>query len=179
MDEKSQRSQPVVWCDDDRAGFFREPPPVVRGKVRGCTDERTGVEPHNHRCRLGREWISNPDIQLQAILIAARCPGSIQRRTAERRRCRHESQGPRNCRLRRLPAQGADRRRRVGNAQELARGATIKALDVARARSDGACNLRGPGRRQQERHGDQTDRDEEKQLSSTVARHAQHHCLLV
>ena len=89
------------------------------------------VEPHHHRQRMRRGRVRRPDVQVEAILVLARAGVEPALRTQRSRICVAASCRPRRRRLRRPPAQVADRRCGEGDAEEAARAAVDLALQHA------------------------------------------------
>ncbi len=147
MREEPEHAEPVVQGDDHDA-LVHEPDGIV--VVALSDEERAAVDPHHHRKPLVSVLVTvavvptalivaaggSEHVEEQAIFAGAgktegRC--ALRTMVAKPRRVAHA--GPAPVRLRRLPAQVADRRCRIGNAEE--------PVDAARERTaDGALSRR-------------------------------------
>jgi hypothetical protein len=139
--EEPEQAEPVVERDHDDAVVLGEelagveqPDVEERHRLLGrAVDVAAAVDPHHHRRVPGRGR-RRPHVEVQAVLVVAR--EVLQRRVGELRAALAERGGvarrrPRRRLLGRLPAQIADRRLRVRDAEELQAGADHHALDVA------------------------------------------------
>src|SRR5438309_964760 len=101
------------------SGPVPEPQPAATAKA---TPVASAVNPHDHRKSRRRIEVGREDVHVEAVLIVVRCAREhAQRRDqrADRRKFRGLANiGPRRMILWRLPAQIADRRLGVGNAEE-------------------------------------------------------------
>jgi hypothetical protein len=147
--QEAERAQPVVDGDDDHALAHQRRRVIV---VALAGHQRPAVNPHHDGP--GAEAVlgagRREDVQVQAVLRGA---GDAERRgrlrAVRRELGRVPYPVPAGGRLRRAPAQRADRRSRVGDAEELIRAAGGRAAKHAarggddRARTSGL--LSGPG----------------------------------
>ena len=135
MREEAEQAEPVVDRHDHNT-LLDEVDRVVVAAL--AADQRAAVDPHHHRqLRRRPRRTRRVDVQEEAVLIRALLaeePGGLRARRAEGRRVQHLP--PARVRLWRLPAELADRRGRVRDAQEL--------LHVVRddAADEPACRLR-------------------------------------
>ena len=119
MGEKAEYSQPVIDRHQDDA-LTRQFFSVVKQHGAGAVAEASAVNPHHHRKFVGRGFRRSPHVEVEAVLAALGLPRiGAQRLHAPRLELVHFAHaGPFRGRPRRMPAQIADRRRRVGNAAE-------------------------------------------------------------
>ncbi len=126
--EKSETAETIIEADEDNA-VLREMRAVIDGRRGTAIDEAAAVNPDHDR-QLLRGIRRTPDVQIEAILAGRRA----QRRSILRERLLHAVMGvgfrlaharPGGSRLRRRPAQLADRRRGIGNALEVIDGAAV------------------------------------------------------
>lgn len=132
MREKAEQSEPVVEGDDQRAALDRKLGGIVIAPLADL--QRAAMEPDEYRqlarhAPLGGAAI---DVQVEAIFAATGTRKDAKigvLRAAAGERGRLHRRGPRCYGLRRLPAQGAYRRRRVRD--------TEPGVDAAQRRADG------------------------------------------
>ena len=140
--EEPEHVQPVVDRDHHDVALLGQHVAVVDAAPRDARERhdvgggsghvRAAVEPHHHRPRLRWRRVGRPDVQVEAILGLARGPLDRRELRAGRRpRVGLEDVLPGDDGCGRPPAQRADRRRDVRDAQELARAAVHVPLHVA------------------------------------------------
>ena len=135
--------------------------PLLSAMFGGGGQERSGVDPHDHRRRRGRRGIGCPDVQLQAVLVAAtRDPGGS---TEDSRRRRWHSTSPAPTARRAAAASTADCRPAAPRTEcrESARHAVVDPLHHSVRRCDQTRGLAPALRCRHERahnHGEQNER---------------------
>ncbi len=123
----SQDAEPVIHAHHNHASLG-DRVAVIDGLRRGARDPAAPVDPDHHGKPLGCRRRRSPDVQVKAVLAGndePAIPRPVVRRRGPLDARRREAiggayAGPRLDRLRRTPAQVADRRRSVGNAQVFA-----------------------------------------------------------
>ena len=125
MREEPKHPQPVVEADHQHA-LLRQVPGVLARLGRGPRDKAATVDPDHHRQQFGLRMIfRHPQVKIQAIFAG---PVVVEDHVIEDASLHGArpvvngaaNTGPRRGRLRRLPAQRADRRRSIRNSLERA-----------------------------------------------------------
>ncbi len=144
--EKPEGTQAVVGSDHDRISFLSESLAVGGGKIGRRSLEISGVKPDDDGRLRGPWWC--PDIEHQTVFAPCGLTGRGRIDQRAVRRCDRGGQyggNPRCLRLRRLPPQVSNRRRRIRNSKVGAAGASQDASDHAAWRGDDARIVRGLG----------------------------------
>src|SRR5262245_796521 len=72
MREKAERPESIIDRDDDEIAGRGERASVVKRLRAGTENESAAVDPHEDRQRRGARRIGHPDIEREAIFVAAR-----------------------------------------------------------------------------------------------------------
>ena len=139
--QEAERAEPVVDRDDDDVAVRRELRAVVPGRVARAPDERAAVDPHHHRAGARRR---TPGVHTLRYRLSSLYGGLLARPAASSARTRSAPTARENAVASRtpshdssrcggLPAQRADRRRRVRDAPEHVHAVAFEAFDLPAA----------------------------------------------